>query len=174
MSENKTFLALFEDIDPAVEALDRLREHGVSEDQMNVISGVPLTEHILGRPRVWSNVPRLALGGAVAGMLFGLFLAVGLPNLYPLKIGGQGLVNGAPTTVLLFEMTMLGLLASTFIGVFFDSAFPSYRPKEYVAEISDGKIAILYTISKDQENDVKDALISLGAQSITPAERQKL
>lgn len=174
MEQTKTFLALFEDVDPAVDAMDRLREHGVEDDQMNVISGIPLTEHILGRPRVWTNVPRLALGGAVGGLLLGIFLAAGITNLYPLKVGGQGLVNGAPTVVLLFEMMMLGLLASTFIGVFLDSHFPSYRPKEYVAEVSDGKIAILFSISEDKEEEVQAVLTSLGAQSITPAERQTL
>ena len=174
MGETKTFLAQFSDIDPAVEAIDRLRQHGVKEEQMNVISGIPFTEHILGRPRVWSNVPRLALGGAVAGMAFGIFLAAGITNLYPLKIGGQGLVAGAPTVVLVFEMTMLGLLASTFIGVFLDSTFPSYRPKEYIAEISDGKIAILYSIPEDKEAEVRDMLSSLGAEAVTPAERRQL
>jgi hypothetical protein len=174
MSEIKTFLALFSDVDPAVEAIDHLREQGVSNQHMNVISGIPLTEHILGRPRVWSNVPRLALGGAVAGFLFGLFLSVGITYLYPLKIGRQGLFNGAPTVVLLFEMTMLGLLASTFIGVFLDSRFPSYRPKEYIPEISDGKIAILYSIPEEKEGDVIEALNRLGAESVTPAERRPL
>jgi hypothetical protein len=174
MSETKTFLALFDEIDPAVQAIDQLREHGVKDEQMNVISGIPLTEHILGRPRMWTNVPRLALGGAVAGLFFGIFLAVGITNLYPLKIGGQGLVNGAPTVVLLFEMTMLGLLASTFIGVLLDSTFPSYRPKDYIADISDGKIAILYSIPEDMETGVNEVLSSLGAQSIIPSERRSL
>jgi hypothetical protein len=174
MSETKTFLVQFSDIDAAVEAIDRLREHGVKDELMNVISGIPLTEHILGRPRVWSNVPRLALGGALAGMAFGIFLAAGITNLYPLKIGGQGLVNGAPTVVLIFEMTMLGLLASTFIGVFLDSRFPSYRPKEYIAEISDGKIVIMYAIPEEMEAEVTDVLNLLGAEAITPAERRPL
>ncbi|OGN94353.1 MAG: hypothetical protein A2Y88_01135 [Chloroflexi bacterium RBG_13_48_10] len=174
MGETKTFLAQFSDIDPAVEAIDRLRQHGVKDDQMNVISGVPLTEHILGRPRIWSNVPRLALGGAVMGMLFGIFLAAGITNLYPLKIGRQGLVNGAPTVVLIFEMTMLGLLASTFIGVFLDSRFPSYRPKEYIPEISDGKIVIMYSIPEEKETEVSEVLNLLGAETITTAERRPL
>lgn len=173
MSEPNAFLALFTDIDPAVDALDRLREKGVKEDQMMVISGIPLTEHILGRPRVWSNVPRLALGGAAGGLLFGIFLT-GLPFLYPLKIGGQALVSGAPTVVLIFEMTMLGLLASTFIGVFLDSRFPSYRPKEYIPEISDGKFAILYSPPEGMEDEVADMLTSLGAESVAPAERRSL
>lgn len=174
MGEMKTFLAVFDDIDPAVDAMDQLRIHDVNDDQMNVISGIPISGEILGRPHVWSNVPRLALGGAIGGLLLAIFLAAGITNLYPLKIGRQGLVNGAPTVVLLFEMMMLGLLASTFIGVFLDSAFPSYRPKEYVTDVSDGKIAILYSIPEEKEDEIKDLLHSLGAESITPAERRTL
>ena len=174
MGETKTFLAQFSDIDPAVQAIDRLRDHGVNDGQMNVISGIPLTEHILGRPRVWSNGPRLALGGAIMGMLFGIFLAVGITNLYPLKIGRQGLVNGAPTVVLIFEMTMLGLLASTFIGVFLDSAFPSYRPKEYIPEISDGKIGVFFKVMQEEQQKFTDALSQLGAESVMPTEARQL
>ncbi len=174
MSETKTLLALFADIDPAVQAIDRLRDHGVSDDEMNVISGIPLTEAMLGRPRVWSNVPRLALGGAVAGMLIGFLLAFVVPNLYPIQVGRQGLIAGAPTVVILFEMTMLGMLVSTFLGVFLDSSFPSYRPKEYVEQISDGKIAILFTIAEENEAEIHTVLNNSGAESITPAEKRQL
>jgi hypothetical protein len=174
MSEQKTFLALFADIDPAADAIDQLREYGLQDDDMNVISGIPVSERILGRPRIWSNVPRLAIGGAILGMAFGLFLAGGITHLYPLQVDGQALFAGAKTVVLVFEMTMLGMLASTFIGVFLDSSFPSYRPKEYIPEISDGKIAILYSISEEKQNDIENVLKSLGAESITPAERRPL
>ncbi len=68
----------------------------------------------------------------------------------------------------------MGLLASTFIGVFLDSTFPSYRPKEYIPEISDGKIVIMYSIPEEKETEVSDVLNSLGAESITPAERRPL
>jgi hypothetical protein len=174
MSEQKTFLALFADIEPAVDAIDQLREHGVRDEDMNIISGIPVSERILGRPHVWSNVPRLAMGGAVLGMAFGVFLAGGITHLYPLQVDGQALFAGAKTVVLVFEMTMLGMLSSTFIGVFLDSSFPSYRPKEYIPEISDGKIAILYNVPEEKVNLVEDALKSLGAQSITTAERRPL
>ncbi len=174
MSETKTLLALFADIDPSAEAIDKLRSMGIGDEQMNVISGIPVSEHMLGRPRPWSNVPRLALGGAIAGLFVGIFLAFVVPNLYPIQIGRQGFVAGAPTVVVLFEMTMLGMLVSTFLGVFLDSAFPSYRPKEYIPEISDGKIAILFICPEEKEKAISAALSSLGAQSITPAERRQL
>jgi hypothetical protein len=174
MSETKTLLALFEDIEPAVAAIDRLHDMGIGNEQINVISGVPLTERILGRPRQWSNVPRLALGGAVAGFLMGSFLAFGTPLLYPLQVGRQAIFPGPPTVVVLFEITMLGMLVSTFLGVFLDSTFPSYRPKEYVSQISDGKIALLFKCPADNEMDFVNPMTELKAQSIAPAEAQKL
>ena len=174
MSETKTLLALFEDIEPAVAAIDRLHEMGINNEQINVISGIPLTERILGRPRQWSNVPRLALGGAVAGFLMGSFLAFGTPLLYPLLVGRQGIFPGPPTVVVLFEITMLGMLVSTFIGVFLDSTFPNYRPKQYVSEISDGKIAILFNCPVDNEMAIVKAMTDLRARSVVPAEAQKL
>jgi hypothetical protein len=174
MSETKTLLALFEDIDPAVAAIDYLRDMGLSNEQINVISGIPLTERMLGRPRQWSNVPRLAMGGAIAGSMIGAFLAFLTPVLYPVPVGGQGLIPGPPTVVVLFEMTMLGMLVSTFIGVFLDSTFPSYRPKEYVSEISDGRIAILFNCPADNEMAFMNAMTDLKAQSVAPAEARKL
>jgi hypothetical protein len=51
MSEKKMILALFDDIDPAACAIDELRVMGIEDDQMNVISGIPITEPMLGRPR---------------------------------------------------------------------------------------------------------------------------
>jgi hypothetical protein len=174
MSETKTLLALFEDIDPASAAIDHLHDMGLSDEQINVISGIPLTEKILGRPRQWSNVPRLALGGAIAGFLMGSFLAVGTPLLYSLQVGRQGFVPGPPSVVIWFEITMLGMLVSTFIGVFLDSTFPNYRPKEYVPDISDGKIAILFQCPTERETAFVNAMTELNAQSVTTAEAQTL
>jgi hypothetical protein len=173
-TETTTLLALFTDIDPTVEALDQLRQMGISDEQMNVISGIPLTEQILGRPRHWSNVPRLALGGAGAGFVVGLLLAFGPQWLYPIHVGGQGLNPGPPSVVVLFEMTMLGMVVSTFIGVFLDSYLPSYRPKEYVPEISDGKVAILFKCPVGKEPNFIEVMTSLGAQSVSPAEAGQL
>lgn len=174
MADHKTYLALFPDLEPAADAIDKLRSMGIHDEQMNVISGVPVTQAMLGRPHQWTNVPRLALGGAILGFLAGLFLAFVTPTAYEIKVGSQGFVAGPPTVVVLFELTMLGMLLSTFLGVFLDSYFPSYRPMEYVAEVSDGKIAILFQCESDQQKKIADALKKLGAESVMPAEAQQL
>lgn len=175
MEENKnTLLALFADLEPAATAVERLRDLGLSEGEMNIISGVPLNAAMLGRDNHWTNVPRLALGGALLGFSFALFLAFGTPTLYPIVVGGQALYPGPPTFVLIFEMTMLGMLLSTFLGVFLDSFFPNYRPLHYVSGVSDGKIAILFSCPAGAQEKFIDAMKAVGAQSVEPAEAQQL
>ena len=174
MTDNLMLMALFEDIDPAADGIDKLREIGIADHQMNVISGIPITEPMLARPHVWTNVPRLAIGGSLAGLGLGLFFAVLTPLLYPISVGGFARIPVPTSIIIVFEMTMLGLLISTFLGVFLDSYFPSYAPKEYVPEISDGKIAVLFECSSDQESTIKKELTSLGAKDVKTAEAQQL
>ena len=90
---------------------------------------------------------RLRWSGAVLGMLFGLSLIYGTPYLYPLHVGGQPIYPVPMGWIVTFEMTMLGLMGFAFLGLFVDSGFPSYTPKDYVPEISNGKIAVLFQCS---------------------------
>lgn len=174
MTDTHSYLAVFSDIDPASHAVDQLRDLGLTDEQMNIISGIPVTEAMLGRPRQWTNVPRLAVGGAIGGFLLGAFLAFVAPSMYPIHVGGQGIIPGAPSVVVLFELTMLGMLVATFLGVFLDSRYPSYTPKEYVPEISDGRIAILFECPAEKERKFIEAMNAIGAESVKPAEAQKL
>jgi hypothetical protein len=169
-----TLLALFEDIDPAADAIEKLHEMGVTDDNINVISGVPVTHKMLGRPHPWTNVSRLAFGGAVAGFCFGVFLNYGTPYLYPVPVGGQYITPIPPGMILIFEMTMLFALLSTFLGVFLDSYFPNYRPLEYVPEISDGKIGVFFKHPQGEQEKFVEALSTLGAESVRPVEAQQL
>ncbi|MBV6392700.1 MAG: hypothetical protein KPEEDBHJ_01925 [Anaerolineales bacterium] len=176
MAEKVDLLAVFPDLEPAANAVERLRALGVHDDRMNVISGVPVTEAMLGRAPQWTNVPRIAMGGATLGFGVGVFLAYIAPFLYPypIQVSTQGFVPGPPTAVVLFEMTMLGMLLSTFLGVFLESFFPNYRPMKYLPEISDGKIVVFFECAYAEENKITDALKKLGAESVRPAEAQPL
>lgn len=169
-----TLLAVFEDIDPAAHAIEKLYEMGLKHEMINVISGVPFSHKMLGRPHPSTNVSRLAMGGAIAGFLFGLFLNFGTPNLYSVHVGGQYITPVPPGLIIVFEMTMLFALLSTFLGVFLDSYFPNYRPLEYVAEVSDGKIAVFFKCPEGDEKKFTEAMKKMGAESIRPAEAQQL
>ena len=69
---------------------------------------------------------------------------------------------------------MLGLMGIAFLSVFLASRFPAYEPVEYVPEISDGKIAILFQCLDEQQTQFEQALTELKAESVRPVEANPL
>ena len=174
MSDSIMLLAVFKEIEPATNAIEKLHELGVQDHEINVISGVPIPGRVLGRPSALTNVSRIAMVGAFLGMLFGISLIYGTPYLCPLHVGGQPVFPVPIGWIVTFEMTMLGLMGFAFLGLFVDSGFPSYTPKEYLPEISDGKIGVLFNYSGADQKKFVDALKKLGAESVAPAEARHL
>lgn len=174
MSEATTLLAMFEEIEPASEGVDKLHQLGVSDDDINVISGIPVKHSILGRPPAITYVSRIGLFGAILGMSLGLFFIYGIKYLYPLFVGGQPIFPVPQGFIITFEMTMLGLMGFSFIGMFVDSGFPSYTPKHYAPEISDGKIAVLFSCPAGEQEKFIDALKEAGAEKVEPVEARHL
>jgi hypothetical protein len=174
MTETTTLLALFGEIDPASDAVVKLREMGVADEDVEVITGTPVTEEMMGRPEAHTNVPRFAMAGAILGALVGVFFTVATPNLYSILVGGQPLIPVPPSVVVIFEMMMLGMLILTFIGVFLESVYPDLSPKEYIPEISDGKLAVLFACPIEDQDKYEGAMKTLGAESVRVAERTQL
>jgi hypothetical protein len=174
MSDSITLLAVFENMEPAAEGIDELHKLGLDDDQMNVISGIPVKNTIIGRPSAITYVSKIGMLGAILGMSLGIFLIYGIPYLYPLLVGGQPIFPVPQGFIITFEMTMLGLMGFSFIGMFVDSGFPSYTPKEYVNEISAGKIAVLFSCPDSDQKKFVDALTKLGAESVEPVEARQL
>ncbi len=174
MAETTTLLAMFNDIEPASEGIDKLQQLGVTDDDMNIISGIPVKNTILGRPGAITYVSRIGMLGAIMGVFLGVFLIYGIPYLYPLLVGGQPIFPVPQGLIITFEMTMLGLMGFSFIGMFVDSGFPSYTPKQYTPEISDGKVAVLFSCPTGEQEKFIDALKEAGAEKVEPVEARHL
>ena len=168
MAETTALLAVFEDIEPAAQGVDKLKQLGLGDDDMNLISGIPIKNTILGRPAAITYVSRIGFLGAILGVGLGTFLIYGVPFLYPLLVGGQPIFPVPQFLIITFEMTMLGLMGFSFIGMFVDSGFPSYTPKEYTPEVSEGKIALLFSCPDNEREKFVSALKDVGAESVHP------
>jgi len=169
-------LALFEEdqINEAAEAISILRSQGVPDRNISVISGVPLSEHILGRPMSWSRVGLIGLVGAVAGFLAALAITYLPVLIYPLNVGRMPVFPIPTTLVVVFELTMLGLLISTLLGVFVETITPSYGPHGYDLRIAHGKIGILFTCPPEVDCESYDQLVALGAELTHNLQERKL
>ncbi len=174
MIEGTEHLALFNDVDPATQAIDRLRALGVSDSDMTIISGVPFSERILGRPARRSYIPQIAIAGFLAGFAISLFLTFGTPMLYPIRVGGMPYMSIPTSMVLIFEISMLGLMIATFLGVIWESAFPSWGPKVYHPEVTDGKIAVVFNCPPEMDTQVYEELGQLGVAWLHRTEAKPL
>ena len=174
MSENLTLLALFGDVEPASRGIKKLHELGLEDKDINVLSGIPIKGSILGRPSPKTRVPRIGMIGAGLGFCLGLFFLQGIPILYPLYVGGQSLFPIPPTLIITFEMTMLGLMGFSFIGMFIESRFPSFEAVDYIPEVSDGKIAVFFSCPTGLQDQATQLLSTAGAEVVKPVEAQTL
>jgi hypothetical protein len=112
--------------------------------------------------------------GAIIGFLTAAFLNFGTPLLYPIRVGGMP-YQAIPTSIVLqFELTMLGMLISTFIGVFLETITPSYGPSGYDVRITDGQIGVLFQAAQELDPKLHQALSALGAEIVHGAEDKKL
>lgn len=167
MAETKNVhLMLFPEdrMDEVAEALSRLRENGYSHDDISVISGVPLSERVLGRPMAWTSIGKIGIVGAITGFIIALALTMGTPLLYGLRVGGQPIIAIPTSIVVFFELTMLGLLLSTFLGVSVEMITPSFGPKGYHPAVNAGKVGILFNGDRKLDADLERTLIDLGAE----------
>lgn len=176
MPKEPVHMAIFKEdrVDDAAEAVERLRGLGITDKDMTIISGIPYSEHILGRPVNWTSVGLIGLGGAVVGFLVALGLSFGTQSFYPIRVGNQPFWAIPTSIVVIFELTMLGLLISTFIGVFVETITPTYGPQGYHPKVSDGHIAILFSCPADLDDQMHAALTPLGAELVHRSEVKDL
>jgi hypothetical protein len=133
---------------------------------------MPYSAEALGRPHARSRVPTLALIGAGVGVLLGLFLTVVTPHLYTLQVGGQEVVPGPPTAVLMYESIMLCLVLGTFLGMAGLNRETAGEQALYTPAISNGQIGVVLHCAPAQEEAARAALVAAGAEIIEQSERR--
>lgn len=160
-------LGLLHEATPTAEILRKLKQHGITDKQITIISGIPYRPEILGRPKPVRRVAKIALIGAILGFLFGLFLSAGIFLLYPLRQGGQPIVPIPPTLIVLFEATMLGTMIATFFGLLDSSFFPIFKRQIYDPRVTEGHIGIIVQIDESQAAQVEKILTDNGAHHLS-------
>lgn len=174
MSDTINLMGLFDASTDTADAIDELHRLGMPEADVVVMTGIPFPEQALGRHHVWIRLPYIVLTGALAGLLFGLFLSVVTPSFYPLTVGGRSIVTGPPAAVITYVFTMMATIASTFLGVLWEMGFPSFAPKFYNEGVTSGKLAVLLTCEEEQEEEIKGILQAHGGHHIHRPQRMAL
>ncbi len=166
----ETYIALFDDVENTVSAIAELEGLGLKEEDISVISGVPVAEAILGRKKVPELMARWSIPGAIIGFLTGIFFTMITPIMYPVHIGGQPLQSIPPSAVIIYEFTMLGIIVSTLIGLLAQTRLPSYGRNHYHPAVSHGAIGLIFRCDQSCKVQAHEIVMRLGAKDFAPAE----
>ncbi len=165
-------IGLFHEATPTADTLAQLRELGIPDDCVTVMSGIPYRPEWLGRPPVRGRVPMFALIGAGLGLVTAFVLTWGLWLLYPLNQGGQGITPVPPTLIILFEVTMLGTMWAAFVGLLLENRFPIFKSQLYDPRITEGHIGVLAEVDAELADKAEAILKANGAHHLQRVEEK--
>ena len=174
MSDLVTLIGLFHEPTETADAIDEFHGLNIPEGDIVVMTGMPYPEEAFGSEREWIRLPYIVLAGALAGFIFGIFLSVITPMLYPLTVGGRSIVTGPPAAIITFVFTMMGTIVSTFLGVIWEMGFPSFEKKYYHKLVTSGHLAVVLDCPDSQETKVISIMEAHGGHHIHRAERMAL
>ncbi len=152
-------LALFNDFDEAVAAINELRAaniKGFSMKDLTIKSPIehPEVETVLGDIPV--NVQWFTLIGACTGGLLAFFLIASAQANFFLQIkGGKPIVPFPPDFVLTYEMFILGGVFITVLGFLICAGLPAKRSSLYSSKVSEDQIGILVKAEESAIASVK-------------------
>ena len=173
MVESTVLMGSFQDLDHAVETLDRLRAFGIADKDITIVSSLPHSHKVMGRPEIKTKLPLISMASAVAGLLVGLLITIVTPNLYVIHVGGQAVVPIPPTAVLVYEFTMLFLILGTFLGVVILNSLPAPGPQYEGPALTDDRIGLLFQCPPGSVEEARALLASQGAENIYEPERRE-
>ena len=156
---------LFDYPDQAQRAYDGLKRRGVAERSIVVISSEPFEDYDFSRRDHATWMYWIAGGGGALGFMFAWWLTSTTQQLWPLNTGGMPIVSWMPNAIVLFEMTMLGVILATVTTLLVTAGLPARRDQMYDAEISDGYILVgVEHPAADSVDAVRQTLESAGGR----------
>ncbi len=151
----QSILGLFQQPEPAADAMDGLKEAGFELGTFDVLTGTPYPEGAFGEHVPQHRLFRFPAFGAIIGFTLSIFLTAATQLAYPMVTGGKPILSIFAMLIIMYEMTMLAGVIATVIGIIFESRLPNMKPGIYDTRITEGWIGVVVTF--DDESKVADA-----------------
>ena len=158
--------ALYDTGDAAQRAVNSLRNAGVADSAITVISDQPMEAYEFGEMNRATRIWYIASGGGLIGLVFATWLTRMTELAWPLPTGNMPIVSWWPNLIVIFELTMLGAILATVATLLVTGELLRRRPALYDPRVSDGKILVGVENAARAE-DVERALVAAGSPQIT-------
>jgi Protein of unknown function (DUF3341) len=138
----KAVYALYPDPSAAQRAVNGLREAGVADRDITIVSSEPIEAHELGKRDQETWMFWIAAAGGMTGLAVATWLAVMTQKAWPVPTGNMSIVTWWTNLIIMFELTMLGGILAAVITLLVTARLPNWKPKLYDPEVTDGKILV--------------------------------
>jgi hypothetical protein len=166
----QSILGLFQQPEPAADAMDGLKEAGFELGTFDVLTGTPYPEGAFGEHVPQHRLFRFPAFGAIIGFTLSVFLTSVTQLAYPMVTGGKPILSVFAMLIIMYEMTMLAGVIATVIGIIFESRLPNMKPGIYDTRITEGWIGVVITFDDDSKvADAESVLNKAGALEIKHA-----
>ena len=125
---SKSILGLFQQPEPAADAMDGLKEAGFELGTFDVLTGTPYPEGAFGEHVPQHRLFRYPAFGAIIGFTLAVFLTSVTQLAYPMVTGGKPILSIFAMLIIMYEMTMLAGVIATVIGIVIESRLPNMQP----------------------------------------------
>jgi hypothetical protein len=154
----RALYGLYGDGASAQQAVNRLRAAGLTDQQITIMSAQPMEDFEFGHVDKKSRLWWVACGGGLLGMAAAFGLTWLTEMSWPINVGGLPIYAWWPNMIIIFEMTMLGAILATVIGLVITAGL-ARRVGFYDPEVTDGNI--LVGVEKPDPDKVKDLRTAL-------------
>ena len=166
----QSILGLFQQPEPAADAMDGLKEAGFELGTFDVLTGTPYPEGAFGEHVPQHRLFRYPGFGAIVGFTLAVFLTSVTQLAYPMVTGGKPILSLFAMLIIMYEMTMLAGVIATVIGIVIESRLPNMKPGIYDTRITEGWIGVVVTFDDDSKvADAEAVLNNAGALEIKHA-----
>lgn len=157
----KAIYALYPDGQSAQQGVNRLRQAGLADREITILSGQPMEDYEFGTIDRNTWMWWIACAGGLIGMVTGLGLAWLAEASWPIDVGGLPTFAWWPNLIIVFELTMLGTILATAITLIITAGLGRGGAKLYDPAVSDGKI--LVGVENPHEASIEDLEKALAA-----------
>ena len=123
----------------------RLRQAGVAEEQIHVLSPLPLSSRAsdrIGRMPLYA----VTIGAGFVGIGVGIFFAAGTALMYPLMTGGKPIVSAPIVGIISYETMMLLAIVTTFFTMLLRIKTTNRGIRSRDRRVDDGRIAVVVRV----------------------------
>jgi hypothetical protein len=159
-------LALYKTAESAAQSTEALEGAGITNEEFDILTDSPYPEGAFGEKEPQHKLYVFPFMGACIGFTLAMIETIGTQTAYPLVTGGKPIFSMPAMTIIAYELTMLGAIIATVIGIFFESRIPNPFAGIYDERITEGYIGITVVCDDSKLDSLETLLKSNGAEDI--------